>query len=157
MMSRVIRWLVYALATGLGSGYSPKAPGTAGSLFALVLVWVLWPTTPLAQIALTASVVMIGVWCSGYVERDRAVHDPQCVVIDEVAGIFITFLGASQPTVIGLLTGFALFRLFDIWKPSIIGKSANLPGGWGVMADDVLAGLVSLAIFTLARVLLPWM
>ncbi len=138
--------MVYPIATGLGAGYVPKGPGTAGSVVGTVLIWLLWPRLNLLGEGLVClALVFIGVWVSTLVERDMGSHDPQTVVIDEIAGIGITFLG-SGTSLMELALGFTLFRIFDIWKPHLIGRSGNLPEGWGVMADDVLAGMVAASI-----------
>lgn len=138
-----MRWTVYSFATGLGSGYAPKAPGTAGSAVGICAVWLCWPHLSLSARILVGLVITgLGVWASTLVERDLDSHDPQTVVIDEIAGIWITMLFFPS-TWTAMALGFVLFRLFDIWKPYLIGRAGHLPAGWGVMADDVLAGVAA--------------
>jgi phosphatidylglycerophosphatase A len=135
--------LARLVATWFGCGYSPIAPGTVGTLGALPLVYVLasFGTVPywLGTVAVTA----LGVWASGRYARDRGEKDPSSAVIDEVSGTLIAVgfvLGAGW---LPALAAILLFRLFDIWKPGPIDTVQKLPGGYGVMADDVLAGILA--------------
>lgn len=130
----------YILATGFGSGLSPFAPGTAGSAFAIVFVWFMYPSAWWAQVLLAAAASLVGVWVSAYVSSDLGKKDPSMVVIDEIAGVLICFIGVPI-NLWTLLVGFLLFRLFDIWKPGPIGYLESCPGGWGIMLDDMLAGV----------------
>lgn len=136
--------LARALATWFGCGYAPKGPGTAGSLGAIVPAWLAghylgWP--PLAIAALGLAIVPVGVWAANVLIRQSGLKDPQQVVIDEVAGQWIACAGASHLGWIPCAGAFVLFRLFDIWKPWPVRRAEALPGGLGVMADDVLAGV----------------
>lgn len=139
-MQRVIDAGAKLVATGLGSGYSPLAPGTAGSLVGLVLFVPLaglaWPT----QLAATAAVTLIGVLAAARVAQLLGRKDPGLVVVDEVVGQWITFL-ALPLTPVTALAGFLLFRAMDIVKPWPARDLERLPGGWGIMADDVAAGI----------------
>lgn len=139
-MQRAIDAGAKLVATGLGSGYSPVAPGTAGSLVGLLLFLPLaglaWPT----QLAATAAVTLLGVLAAGRVARLLGRKDPGLVVVDEVAGQWITFL-ALPMTPVTALAGFLLFRLMDIVKPWPARDLERLPGGLGIMADDVAAGI----------------
>lgn len=129
------------LALGFGSGLSPKAPGTAGTLVAFPLYWLL-ADHPFYWVWI-AVFLLIGVWACEVTGRDLGVHDHGGMVWDEIAAFLmvlpfapIGWLGA--PLAFGL--AFALFRLFDIWKPFPISwLDARVPGGFGVMLDDVLA------------------
>lgn len=85
-----------------------------------------------------AAVAGLAVWCSGIAEKSLG-HDAKPIVIDEVAGQWITLI-AAQHNMFLIITGFFLFRLMDIWKPFPANLSQKLPGGWGVVADDVIAG-----------------
>ena len=139
------------LATGLGSGLLPGAPGTWGSLLAVGLAEGLFETAGVGGVvALAALSTLVGVPVSGRVAVLRGRKDPSEVVVDEVAGqaIALAFLHAALPAAAsGLLRwglvalAFGLFRFFDIAKPGWIDRLQSLPGGWGVMADDLLAGL----------------
>ncbi len=125
------------MASFCGSGLAPVAPGTAGSLAALLpglaLLWV----SPLALLAGVVVVTGVGLWA---VHEARAGDDPGWVVIDEVAGQWIALLALPYPSVAGALAAFAAFRLFDIAKPGPVSWAERLPGALGVMADDVVAG-----------------
>jgi len=139
-MVRVIDAGAKLVATGLGSGYSPFAPGTAGSLVGLALVLPLaglsWPV----QLAATAALALLGVLAAARVAQLLGRKDPGLVVVDEVAGQWITFL-ALPLTPVTALAGFVLFRVMDIVKPWPARALERLPGGVGIMADDVAAGI----------------
>jgi phosphatidylglycerophosphatase A len=132
--------LAVLLATFGYSGYAPVAPGTAGSLAALVLfAAVRFQGSPALEIGTLALVTVVGVWAATAAERHFAREDPGPVVIDEVAGTLLTLLlvpvGLS-----GALIGFLVFRVFDIVKPWPARRLEHLPGGVGIMADDLMAG-----------------
>lgn len=136
-----MRQIILFLASGAGSGYIPFAPGTWGSAVGLLVYWLLLrlPQWPLA--VTVAAVVFLSCWIAGLAEELLAAKDPQVIVIDEVAGMLVAlmFLPASGRVV---LAAFVLFRLFDIWKPfPARWIQENLPGGWGVVGDDVMAGI----------------
>lgn len=126
------------LASGLGSGYSPVAPGTAGSLLALVIWWLAPPFLWLRASLLVLS-LLLGVWSATQAEKKWG-HDNGKIVIDEVAGMWISllFLPRSIPIYV---TAFLLFRAMDIVKPLGARQIQNLKGGWGVVTDDLLAGI----------------
>jgi phosphatidylglycerophosphatase A len=128
------------------SGLSPKAPGTVGSfvslLLGLVLIQYLHPSTLflLALLITAIAVKQIDIY-----EIEVGAHDGKEIVIDELAGMWIALAICginSENMIIMAILAFAFFRLFDIWKPSIIGKiDRDVKGGWGVMGDDVVAGI----------------
>ncbi len=139
------------IASFFGVGFFPLAPGTAGSVAALLVgaglmlgpAWLL----PLGA-ALAAAV--------GYLATSRAVADPQAdpgwVVIDEVAGQWIALLGLGGLSVAGLAAAFVGFRLLDIWKPGPVGWADRQPGAFGIMADDILAGgVVALVLYAVRQ------
>ena len=134
------------LATALGVGYSPFAPGTAGAIIGVAFLWLFekyniisTTTTPLLFIGLIVGTTILGIIATDKLESDWG-KDPSKVVIDEVIGIWITMMFV-QFTWINVLIGFVLFRFFDIAKPLGIRKLESLKGGLGVMADDMLAGI----------------
>jgi phosphatidylglycerophosphatase A len=168
----------YLVATSLGLGYLPKAPGTWGSLFGVLLGWIalVWSTrfptdydgSPLSIDAILARhfaqfdllliliVSVAGVWAAGRVAAHLHSDDPQIVVIDEVAGQLIAYLGLATPATFAvnwkyLLLGFILFRGFDIWKPFPARQAEALPGGLGIMADDWIAGAYAALVLLIAR------
>jgi len=139
------------LALGFGSGLSPRAPGTAGTVVG-VLAYVLAAPLPLPFYAgVTLLVILVGVPLCGYAARRLGQHDHGAIVWDEIAGLMVTMLGAPQQ-VLWVLLGFGLFRLLDITKPwPISWLDRHLAGGLGIMADDVLAGAAACASLWLLR------
>lgn len=131
--------LALAIATSLGVGYIPFAPGTFGSLAGLALWWVL-PQTPVFQLIAISVLFGVGAWSAHVAERHFGSTDPGAVVIDEVMGMVLTlFLAPMSWTAAG--AGFLLFRLFDIIKPYPANRLECLHGGLGVMADDAMAAV----------------
>jgi phosphatidylglycerophosphatase A len=193
-----------ALATALGVGYIPKAPGTFGSLVGIAVAILTHPISLLTIVGLlffgglgfgipminghAAPVLLLmpslvallvvgllGVWSSSRVSAYAGVEDPQYVVIDEVSGMHLTLVLAIMPLGLParlvardeasvfalysafsllnwkyLLMGFILFRVFDIWKPWPIRRLEKLPGGWGIMADDWMAGVYAAILLHVA-------
>jgi len=138
--------------TFFGSGLSPKAPGTAGSLAGLVVGMGILEIFPMQTLfMLTFAITIIGVFEINKYEKATGIHDDKRIVIDEVAGMWIAMMLAlsTVPSMhyeyaqaVALVGSFAAFRLFDIWKPSTIGViDRKVQGGLGVMGDDVLAGI----------------
>jgi phosphatidylglycerophosphatase A len=131
------------VASFLGAGLSPVAPGTAGSLAALIPGAALLWASPLALGVAAVVATLAGLWS---VAATKATDDPGWVVIDEVAGQWIALLALPRPSLAGFAAAFVFFRLLDITKPGPIGWAERAPGAVGVMADDVLAGLVAAAL-----------
>ena len=131
-------------ATFFYLGKLPVAPGSFGSLGALFL-WLLLPVSFPIQLSVLVFLFILGVYSSDKMAKYMDDHDPPEVVIDEVVGMGISLF--MLPHNLGLyLLAFILFRIFDIFKPIFIYRIQNLSGGWGIMLDDVLAGLFTLAI-----------
>jgi len=133
----------YYVATGLGVGLFPFAPGSFGSLLALILVALLYPAGFLWQVATAILITAAAIYCGGWLAEAEGEEDPSMVVADEIAGQWIVFIGFPT-SMLGwpaLLAGFLLFRAFDIWKPWPANRLESLPGGWGVVMDDVMAGI----------------
>jgi phosphatidylglycerophosphatase A len=142
--------LPYALATFFGCGYSPIAPGTAGSLAAILIALALHSRAML--LLLSALLLLPAIWSAGKVAQQESRKDPQIVVIDEVLGQWITLAGTATLNWKSFLAAVVLFRLFDIWKPPPVRQLEALSGGFGIVADDLMAGLYgALAIFVLDR------
>ena len=159
-MAKELRSLSVWIATGLGAGYFPVAPGTAGSLVGLALVVALRQTSLdaaglAASLAALAFVLFaLGVWSAGKAEKVFGRIDPGQVVIDEVLGQVVTFIATPRISRMGLIAGFILFRIFDIVKPFPAGRAERFPGGWGIMLDDLVAGFYSLiALVILGRMI----
>jgi len=140
--------LVFA-ATGALSGYVPVAPATAGSLVAGGMIYLWAPEAPLFYGMIALLVTAAAVPLSGWAERVFG-RDGRPIVIDEFAGMLVSFLLLPR-TVPVLLAGFVLFRFFDIVKPFPAGRAQDLRGGWGVVADDVTAGLYTCLSLHVAR------
>ena len=138
------------IATALGAGLSPKAPGTAGSLVALLPWWfLLRDLPPGVYLVVLAAGFVLGVWACEVSDRRLGMHDQGALVWDEVIGMWIT-LFAAPPQWWWMLTGFALFRLFDIRKPwPVSWADRRVHGGLGVMLDDVVAGVYALIVLQL--------
>ena len=136
---------IHMLAFGLGSGLSPKAPGTTGTLAALPIYW--WLLADLSTFWLSVVILItfiVGVLVAHKTSEDLGVHDHGGIVIDEWVGMWITMLMVPKD-LIWLALGFALFRFFDIVKPwPIKWLDEQVHGGFGIMIDDVLAGIMAL-------------
>ena len=141
------------IATVGGIGRVPRLPGTVASVVGVGLAWWLSPN-PAMQIAGCLVVTALGFWSAGPAARAMGVKDPPAVVIDEVAGMMIglVLLPATWKT---YLAAFLLFRILDIFKPGPIQRIERLPGGAGIMADDLLAGLIANLLLR-GGILLGW-
>jgi phosphatidylglycerophosphatase A len=141
------------IATWFGCGYVPVGPGTAGSLAALAIAIVLHLSYDSGRgtfLLLAAALLLPGIWAAGAFAKQIGQKDPHVVVVDEVLGQWLTLAGTSTLNWKSWLAAFALFRLFDIWKPPPARQLEALPGGIGIVADDLMAGLYgALAIFLL--------
>ena len=140
---------VHLLAFGFGSGLSPKAPGTMGTLAAIPLYLLLQPLSLQLYLGVLVFSSLLGIWLCDKTSRDLGVHDHPGIVWDEFCGFWLT-MTAAPAGFIWVTAGFALFRLFDIWKPWPIGwLDKKVHGGLGIMIDDLVAGgfaLVSLQV-----------
>ena len=145
---------VRALATWFGCGRSKLAPGTMGSFGAVPVHLGLRLLPVPVHLAAIVGITALGVWSANEMAKAMGVEDPQCVVIDEVAGTLLA-MGMVRTSGIGVqLLALGLFRLFDVWKPGVIDTVQNAkPEGVGIMADDVLAGLLAGVVsFAVARI-----
>lgn len=137
---------IHFLAIGLGSGAAPKAPGTWGTVAAAVLYVPLSSLSLTAYLAVIVVAALVGIYLCGKTSEDWGVHDHGGIVWDEFVGFWITMI-AVPFTWYWLLIGFALFRLFDIWKPWPIKYfDKHVHGGLGIMIDDIIAGFFALFI-----------
>ena len=138
---KVLRDPVNLLAFGLGTGLTPVAPGTAGSLVGLALAWSTLDSPIAARLLVAIALIVSGIWICGESARRIAVHDHPGIVWDEIAGIYLALL-VAPPSIWAWALGFGLFRLFDIWKPwPIRDLDHRLKGGLGIMLDDLVAAL----------------
>jgi phosphatidylglycerophosphatase A len=142
------------IATGFGSGYSPVAPGTAGSLVGALLFLPLagrpWPL----QLALIVGVTLVGMAAAHRVARVLGLKDPGLVVVDEIAGQWVSYL-ALPFNPFTALAGFLLFRVMDIVKPWPARALERLPGGIGIVADDLAAGVYANLLLRVALAVWP--
>jgi len=137
---------LYFVAFGLGSGTIPVAPGTFGTLMAIPFYLLLAPLPLIYYLIIVFLFIIISSWISERVSRDIAIHDHPGMCIDEFAGFFVTMIHAPHGLP-WILLGFILFRLFDILKPwPISWIDEKVHGGFGMVLDDIVAGLVSCAI-----------
>jgi phosphatidylglycerophosphatase A len=144
---------VHLLALGLGSGLSPKAPGTAGSIVALLLLWLAGPALASWHWFIALVACLVGVPICAYCSKALGGADHKAIVWDEFAGAWLAvmFLPFS---LLWWLAAFVLFRLFDIVKPWPIGLAdKRVHGGLGIMLDDILAGLITAAILFVVQIL----
>lgn len=134
------------LSTFFGVGYARPAPGTVASLVALPLAWlILWKFGPMTLVAASLAAFAVGVWSTDVYAARTGGEDPSECVIDEVAGQWLA-CAAAPLSLLGLAVAFALFRLFDITKLWPVSAGEKLPGGWGIMTDDMIAGALAAAI-----------
>ena len=145
---------VVFVAMGLGSGLAPFAPGTAGTLLTVPLVYFLQQQTSLIYAAVTLFVLLTGPWVCAYAADKLKVHDHSGIVYDEVAGFLITMSIVPHGWT-WMFAGFVLFRFFDAVKPwPISWFDQNIHGGTGIMLDDVIAGIFSLSCLLLVQQLM---
>ncbi|MBK1718013.1 phosphatidylglycerophosphatase A [Thiocystis violacea] len=148
------RKITHWIAFGFGSGLSPKAPGTVGTLAAIPLYLLMSPLHWMLYVGLVLVFTVAGIWICGSVARDIGGKDPSAIVWDEFVGFLITML-AAPPGWLWILVGFLAFRLFDIWKPwPIRVVDQRMEGGLGIMLDDVIAGVMAALVLLIASWLL---
>jgi phosphatidylglycerophosphatase A len=133
------------VATGLGLGLVAPAPGTVAGLWGLLLVpAVAWLPNVGAEVAAIAVLMVVAVaLCGAAASALGASGDPGAIVLDEIVVLPVVFVGVPSLTWTCLIAGYVLFRLFDIWKPGLVREAERLPGGWGVVADDLAAALLA--------------
>ena len=142
---------VNLLAFGLGTGLSPVAPGTVGSLLALPLAWLTRDLGLAVQIGTAFALLLSGIWICGECARRIGRHDHGGIVWDEITGMYITLL-VAPPTIAAWALAFGLFRAFDIAKPwPIRDLDHRLHGGLGIMLDDLVAALYAVILLGLYR------
>ena len=161
-LNGIQKLLTRVLATSLGLGYSPIAPGTAGTLLPMAVLILAQPTPQMRGwplLVVTVAVFLVGVVVAFWGERLWTKEDPGFVTIDEVAGYLtgVLFVSCAPGNEIYLyIAAFFLFRLFDIIKPPPARASERLPGGWGIMTDDIFAGIYTNVVLQVV-VALGWL
>lgn len=141
------------LAGGFGLGKFPWAPGTLASFVAVLIGAGLLHLSPWLLAAAMVAATLAGIWAIAAAQAGA--HDPGWVVIDEIAGQWLTMLALPRPSLPGLIAAFLLFRMLDIAKPGPVGWADRRSGAVAVMADDVIAGALGAALLLLARALGP--
>jgi phosphatidylglycerophosphatase A len=139
-----VKTLARLIATCFGCGCAPIAPGTAGSVAAIALAWPLWRFAgfgPWHFLVLGAAGIAPAVWAADVVARETGLSDPSIVVVDEVVGQWIALAGVASFNWKSWLAAFVLFRLFDVWKPPPARQFDRIPGGVGIVFDDVASGV----------------
>ena len=129
------------VATWFYAGYFPWGPGTAGSVVAIAIAWAAWNYFSLSPWILAVILLAPSIWAADVTARKSGLKDPQIVVVDEVVGQWIAAAGATHLNWISWLAALALFRVFDIFKPPPVRQLERLPGGFGIVLDDVMAGV----------------
>lgn len=142
------------LASGFGTGYAPKAPGTFGSLLGLALGAALLAVGHLPLLFGIVVVAGLGTWAIAQLPG-HAASDPGWIVIDEIAGQMIPLLALTQLSIGGVLLSFILFRVFDIWKPGPVAWADKRHDEFGIMGDDLIAGLLAWLILLLLHLVSP--
>ena len=153
-----LRRLGVFIATCAYAGYAPVAPGTFGSAVGLVVYYLVRRQASTAiELATIAVMLVVGLWSATEAEHHFGGIDPGPVVIDEVIGMLIT-LALHPVNLAGAVTGFFIFRLLDVVKPWPAGRLEHLPGGFGIVLDDVMAGIYgNLVMWGLVRMMPSWL
>lgn len=161
---KVKEQLASFIASGGYSGYSRIAPGTAGSIVGTCIWWLIFSRfltpTILNQLIIFLTVTIVGTIATSITLKtkiivENRIKDPQFIVIDEWAGIALSLTFIRSPEPVTIIMAFILFRIFDIFKPGPIAWSEKLPGAYGVMADDLVAGLFTAISLELLVLILP--
>lgn len=147
-MTKVYNFTAKLFATGLGTGYCPIVPGTIGSLLGVALYFVLVKLEPSAYISIIVVLFFVGVFTATRAEKLFEKKDARQIVIDEVVGCLISLLFIPR-TNWCIIIGFVIFRIFDIIKPFPANASQRLPGGWGIMVDDLIAGIYTAVVINI--------
>jgi phosphatidylglycerophosphatase A len=127
------------IATTFYVGYAPIVPATFGAAFGAIVFWFFVPFSFVTQFLVTVVLIVTAVITSGEAEKKYG-KDARCIVIDEVAGMFVSLCFLPRSAMV-FLAAFVAFRVFDVLKPFPVNRLQKLPGGWGVVADDVFAGI----------------
>jgi phosphatidylglycerophosphatase A len=146
-MSKLISWVARAVATAFGAGYSPVAPGTCGTAVTVPLAWACRDLDTVTFCSLVVGIIVVGILAAQRADRAWGTHDSGRIVIDEVAGYLVTMAFVDRGSWHALLIGFVVFRALDIIKPPPVRWiDDKVPGGAGVVLDDVAAGVMGAAI-----------
>ena len=162
-MRKIKTQCILLLATGLGIGYLPRAPGTFGSLLGPPLVvGILWFKLPLPfYLLVTAALFLFGVFICDRAAKILGLDDPGCIVFDEISAFTVVLFPVIDRSIDGhfwaiSIIAFLWFRLFDIWKPWPVRYFDRIHGGWGIMADDFVAAVYAAICLYATIILLGW-
>ena len=144
----LVKGIEAVIATGLGAGLFPFAPATAATLIQMCWLYAVFPKPSFLEIPLLIVLIPVAIYCSGSAEKLFG-HDAGEIVIDEVCGVMVTLFLIDRSSSSVVVAAFLLFRFFDIVKPWPVRRSQELPGGTGVVMDDLLAGLYAHATLRL--------
>ena len=147
----------YWVAVGFGAGLIPVISGTTGTIPFWILLYAFahWVTPSVLWMSvISLMLILIGFWAASEAEKVMGDHDPKQVVIDEWAGMAITLIGVP-PRISSYVAAFILFRIFDVIKPPPARQLEKLPGGYGIVLDDVFAGFYSLIAYQILHALMP--
>jgi len=152
---RVLSSPIHFLAFGFGTGLSPIAPGTFGTLAAIPIYLLIQPLSLPIYLAIVIAISLLGIWLCGRSQDELGLHDPGGIVWDEIAGYLITMILAPTGW-LWIILGFIFFRIFDIWKPwPIRWVDSKVEGGLGVMLDDIIAAVFAFAALQLCVYFYP--
>lgn len=162
-MRNIKEQFILLLATGLGIGYVPRAPGTFGSLLGPLLVMgILWCNLAFpVYLLITVALFLVGVYVCDHGAKILGLDDPGCIVFDEITAFTVVLLPVVYWPIDGnflwtSLIAFLWFRLFDIWKPWPVRFFDRIHGGWGIMADDYVAAIYAAICLYATLILLGW-
>ena len=147
-----MKLIIKILASGFGTGYSPLAPGTTGTLLAAILYWYVIPHNFLIFFLVSIILLILSVPISSEAEKIFSKKDDPRIVIDEVVGFWVSVLFLPYSVAV-VVFAFVLFRLFDVRKPFFIKRTQNLPKGFGIVADDLFAGLLTNAVLQVGLII----
>jgi len=147
------------ISTGFGVGYFPIGPGTMGALVILIIYWMTPQINPFELLMIVFGLMVIGIYSATITERESKEKigtekgtDPRIIIIDEIIGMLIALIAIPKSTAY-LIAAFILFRIFDIIKPFPIRKFEKLPSGWGIVFDDVIAGIYANLLIQVGRII----
>jgi len=154
-----MNFLARMISTGMGVGYFPLAPGTMGSLAILVVYWICPEISSLQLSMIIVGLIVLGIYAATITENEMKSKlgqnrgsDPGIIVIDEIIGMLIALI-ALPKTTFYLIAAFIFFRIFDITKPYPIRKMEKFHGGWGIVLDDVVAGIYANIVIQIGRII----
>jgi len=145
------------ISTGCGIGYFPLAPGTMGALAALIIYWIAPQPGNASFFLIIIALMLVGIYSASITERELIARlgaergtDPKIVIIDEIIGMLVALIAIPKTTKF-LILAFILFRIFDIVKPFPARRIEKLPAGWGIVFDDVIAGIYANLLIQIGR------